>query len=138
MFLCRLQLRPRPLHYVIAYCQRSSSGASSAHIRHKHVSPIDTGVGCSLVKPTLVAPDAGRVKSTMTSGGCCGSKEKAPASICNNGVATERNTYEVVSEYYGRVLATSKDLKTGACTAGGAPPLAIKKVTIQWSTVLFN
>ena len=48
----------------------------------------------------------------------------------DHGTASERDTYEVVSEYYGRVLATSKDLKTGACTASGAPPQGIRKVLI--------
>ena len=62
-------------------------------------------------------------------GGCCPPKKKEVTPPISNGTTSERDTYEVVSEYYGRVLATSKDLKTGACTAGGAPPLAIRKVT---------
>ena len=33
-----------------------------------------------------------------------------------NGAA--KDTYEVVKEYYGKVLQSSKDLKTSACTAG--------------------
>lgn len=33
-------------------------------------------------------------------------------------------TYESVEDYYGRVLASSKDLKTSACTASGKPPPA--------------
>eukprot|EP00911_Craspedida_sp_UC1_P002409 UC1_evm2s1798 len=30
--------------------------------------------------------------------------------------------YRNVQDYYGRVLSTSKDLKTSACTASGRPP----------------
>lgn len=41
-------------------------------------------------------------------------------------------TFEVVQDYYGKVLSTSKDLKTNACTACNKPPAhvldAIKKV----------
>ena len=33
-----------------------------------------------------------------------------------------------VREYYGKVLSTSKDLKTSACTAAGAPPPALRAV----------
>lgn len=44
-------------------------------------------------------------------------------------------TFEVVQEYYGKVLSTSKDLKTNACTACNKPPQnvldAIKKVPVE-------
>ena len=47
---------------------------------------------------------------------------------------SEAKTLEVVQDYYGKVLSTSKDLKTSACTACGKPPQyvldAIKKVPI--------
>lgn len=47
----------------------------------------------------------------------------------------ESKTYEVVKDYYGKVLETSKDLKTSACTAGSAPNSVIidimKKVTFH-------
>lgn len=33
-----------------------------------------------------------------------------------------------VKDYYGKVLSTSKDLKTSACTAAGAPPPALRAV----------
>ena len=36
-------------------------------------------------------------------------------------------TLENVQEYYGKVLSTSKDLKTSACTTANAPPSSIKK-----------
>lgn len=32
------------------------------------------------------------------------------------------NTYEVVRDYYGKVLANSKDLKTNACVCCERPP----------------
>lgn len=32
---------------------------------------------------------------------------------------TSAGTHDAVKEYYGKVLSTSKDLKTSACTAGG-------------------
>ena len=43
----------------------------------------------------------------------------------------ETKTYDVVKDYYGKVLNTSKDLKTTACTAGGSPHPAIVKVMRQ-------
>ncbi len=43
----------------------------------------------------------------------------------------ETKTYDVVKDYYGKVLSTSKDLKTTACTAGGSPHPAIVKVMRQ-------
>lgn len=46
---------------------------------------------------------------------CCGSKEKA-----QNG-KEEDATYEIVKNYYGKVLQSTKDLKTSACTAAGRP-----------------
>lgn len=46
---------------------------------------------------------------------CCGSKEKAQNG--NQGDAT----YEIVKNYYGKVLQSTKDLKTSACTAAGRP-----------------
>jgi len=38
------------------------------------------------------------------------------------------STYESVQEYYGKVLRTSKDLKTSACTASAAPHPVVKKL----------
>ena len=57
---------------------------------------------------------------------CC----NGSASVSSNGTpkATngkltpeEASTYEIVQDYYGKVLSTSKDLKTSACTASGRP-----------------
>jgi len=46
-----------------------------------------------------------------------------------NGVGFgEEVTYSSVQEYYGKILQTSKDLKTSACTASGAPPAPIKAI----------
>lgn len=52
--------------------------------------------------------------------GCC-DKASAPSSNGNSADANSSSTYEVVQDYYGKVLATSKDLKTSACTASGRP-----------------
>src|SRR5947209_7912292 len=41
--------------------------------------------------------------------------------------AMESKTYSSVQEYYGKVLTKSKDLKTGACTAGGKPHQLIRE-----------
>jgi len=38
------------------------------------------------------------------------------------------NTLEKVQNYYGKVLSSSKDLKTSACTAAGRPHAEIRKV----------
>ena len=41
---------------------------------------------------------------------------------CNTGNGKPpSSTHASVKEYYGKVLQTSKDLKTSACTAGGRP-----------------
>lgn len=37
------------------------------------------------------------------------------------------STYESVQNYYGKVLTSTKDLKTNACTASSAPPLPIRQ-----------
>ncbi|KAL3142960.1 hypothetical protein ABBQ38_003245 [Trebouxia sp. C0009 RCD-2024] len=52
--------------------------------------------------------------------GCC---EKANGSNTNGNNVKEKSssTYEHVQDYYGKILATSKDLKTSACTASGRP-----------------
>lgn len=61
--------------------------------------------------------------ASKKSSGCCGPEDTAPVKVLSaNGGST---TYELVQDYYGKVLATSKDLKTSACTAGGAPPAKI-------------
>ena len=53
--------------------------------------------------------------------GCC-NNSKAPPTINGNKVtANAHSTHENVQEYYGKVLATSKDLKTSACSASGRP-----------------
>ena len=63
--------------------------------------------------------------------GCCNGASTAPNS---NGASlpTETNsTYEVVKDYYGKVLATSKDLKTSACTASGRPHARVINIMKQ-------
>lgn len=45
--------------------------------------------------------------------------------------AVETSTYESVQDYYGKVLQTSKDLKTSACTASKAPHLMVRKLIAQ-------
>lgn len=42
--------------------------------------------------------------------------------------ADNNKTFNEVSEYYSKVLKNSKDLKTGACTAGGAPAPEILEI----------
>lgn len=46
----------------------------------------------------------------------------------NGSAKSDKKTFDEVSEYYSKVLQGSKDLKTGACTAGGAPPLKIREI----------
>jgi len=54
-------------------------------------------------------------KSTCCTGGdCCGGTSPPPDS--------KNKVLQSVQDYYGKVLSTSKDLKTSACTAGKAPP----------------
>lgn len=53
--------------------------------------------------------------------GCCDKLNNLPISSGNNVAADSNTTYDHVQEYYGKVLATSKDLKTSACTASGRP-----------------
>ena len=53
--------------------------------------------------------------------GCCDKTADTAISNGNNVTADSSSTYEVVQDYYGKVLATSKDLKTSACTASGRP-----------------
>jgi len=52
-----------------------------------------------------------------------------PASIgaASKGITLGENTYESVQTYYGKVLSSSKDLKTSACTTASAPTNAFKK-----------
>lgn len=52
---------------------------------------------------------------------------KAPVFACTQaGFATDAATLDMVKDYYGKVLASSKDLKTSACTASGPPPLPLQ------------
>lgn len=57
----------------------------------------------------------------MTSSCCPG-----PSSTNGNAKDVANGTKEDVKEYYGKILQTSKDLKTSACTTAGAPPLIIR------------
>jgi len=62
--------------------------------------------------------------------GCCPPPAAAASEALSTlGAAvplTKEMTHDSVKEYYGKVLATSKDLKTTACTAAGAPPPRIR------------
>ncbi len=52
---------------------------------------------------------------------CCNGSAKAPTTggqLRQDGPTT---TYEVVQDYYGKVLGNTRDLKTSACTASGRP-----------------
>mmetsp|Transcript_7375 Transcript_7375/g.21778 ORF Transcript_7375/g.21778 Transcript_7375/m.21778 type:complete len:258 (-) Transcript_7375:1455-2228(-) len=67
--------------------------------------------------------------------GCCAKTEKSGAAPATNGTAKVNGgpgsgdkTFAAVSDYYSEVLKSSKDLKTGACTAGGAPPPRIREI----------
>ena len=37
-------------------------------------------------------------------------------------------THESVKNYYGKVLSSSTDLKTNACTTSSAPPTVVREV----------
>ena len=57
---------------------------------------------------------------------CCnGSASSAPSGDRSTPKAS--STYDSVQDYYGKVLETSKDLKTSACTASGRPHPQIVK-----------
>ena len=43
-------------------------------------------------------------------------------------MSTESEVKAWVTEYYGKILKESKDLKTNACCASGAPPKHIRKL----------
>lgn len=52
---------------------------------------------------------------------CCEKTSDFAATNGNHVTANSNSTYKNVQDYYGKVLATSKDLKTSACTASGRP-----------------
>ncbi|GMH40062.1 hypothetical protein BSKO_07966 [Bryopsis sp. KO-2023] len=62
---------------------------------------------------------------------CCAVETKTSSCGLSNGTKAEKlsppsvlgdaKTYDLVQDYYGKVLSTSEDLKTNACSAGGAP-----------------
>ena len=58
---------------------------------------------------------------------CCSKSDVA--SSCNGASKADKvSTYENVQDYYGKVLSSSKDLKTSACTASGRPHADIIKL----------
>ena len=58
----------------------------------------------------------------MAAGSCCNGSPATQAATQDGKVASNGDaTYTDVQEYYGKVLSTSKDLKTSACTAAGRP-----------------
>lgn len=63
-------------------------------------------------------------------GGCCGSSDRAATASVTVDLggrpapgSTDQQVRESVQEYYGRVLQTKADLKTGACCDAEAPPV---------------
>eukprot|EP01059_Diplonema_ambulator_P010566 TRINITY_DN20582_c0_g1_i1.p1 TRINITY_DN20582_c0_g1~~TRINITY_DN20582_c0_g1_i1.p1 ORF type:complete len:386 (+),score=89.22 TRINITY_DN20582_c0_g1_i1:58-1158(+) len=48
-------------------------------------------------------------------------------SCCQGGPCESEKTLKSVEEYYGKVLSTTKDLKTSACTAAGRPHRLIRE-----------
>lgn len=69
----------------------------------------------------IVAPNRAQHCTIAANMGCCDKMNNLPISNGNNVAADSNTTYDNVQEYYGKVLATSKDLKTSACTASGRP-----------------
>ena len=57
---------------------------------------------------------------------CCSNPNAS--SNCNGTSEATASTYEVVKDYYGKVLSSSKDLKTSACTASGRPHARVMKL----------
>lgn len=54
-----------------------------------------------------------------------------------NGEGDDR-VYNSVSDYYGKQLASSKDLKTNACTAGGKPHDMVLDALKKYATLIFD
>lgn len=52
----------------------------------------------------------------------------APATAPDGVRLDAPSTYQTVSNYYGEVLTSSKDLKTSACCAAGAPHPRIRAI----------
>ncbi|BDA48057.1 Arsenite methyltransferase [Coccomyxa sp. Obi] len=52
---------------------------------------------------------------------CCGPKPCVPNGKKSETATDRDSVHASVQEYYGKVLKSSKDLKTSACTAGGRP-----------------
>ena len=42
--------------------------------------------------------------------------------------APNGDTFQIVQDYYGKVLQNSGNLKTSACTAASRPPLRIRNI----------
>lgn len=70
---------------------------------------------------------------------CCGPKSVVDAAVstggCSGGMSgpngindTLVDTHSMVQDYYGKVVSTSNDLKTNACTAGAGPHRYVRKV----------
>eukprot|EP00239_Pterosperma_sp_CCMP1384_P001241 CAMPEP_0197847870 /NCGR_PEP_ID=MMETSP1438-20131217/7361_1 /TAXON_ID=1461541 /ORGANISM="Pterosperma sp., Strain CCMP1384" /LENGTH=444 /DNA_ID=CAMNT_0043459929 /DNA_START=188 /DNA_END=1523 /DNA_ORIENTATION=- len=56
----------------------------------------------------------------------CASTSEMPSGLSS--ILPENTVYENVTNYYGKVLSTSKDLKTSACTAAGRPPEYVRQL----------
>lgn len=76
-----------------------------------------------LFRMSCCAPNTTKDAKTST-GGCCPPSANGTTKPALKPV----DTYSVVQDYYGKVLSTSKDLKTSACTAGGAPHPLIRQL----------
>ncbi|EFC40357.1 predicted protein [Naegleria gruberi] len=84
----------------------------------------------SCCPPSSSSPMENTPKQTTAS--CCSTNNQSSSSSSDNHNLISENTtgvsytnsnavYESVKEYYGKVLSTTKDLKTSACTSSGAP-----------------
>jgi hypothetical protein len=66
--------------------------------------------------------------STSSSSAAAGSAPIASTMSSLAGMVADEKTRKGVQEYYGKVLSTSKDLKTNACTTGAGLPPYVKKI----------
>ena len=67
----------------------------------------------AVARTLSVPPQAARVT---------GWRAASTAAVPESTMGSDAVTYRAVEEYYGKVLSSTKDLKTSACTASGPPP----------------
>jgi hypothetical protein len=78
---------------------------------------------CVDMPPTLRRAQSARNRSSIYSRPVSGRM-----ACCKAAVAEVPDTLKSVQDYYGKVLSTSKDLKTSACTAAGRPDPLIRGI----------